>query len=189
MVNRPHHSVFTSGCRFSSRTLRFLQENPWLTCTQRLWLLQTWSTCSVIPLGVDFVTDNPRPPSPSLPVTMTTKATLSVSYKVYTLEGSQPAFSLTYMAAPALLLSLERGFYVLSHAHVFSHHLLPTQKTAPDTTRVFCSCVPNNLATGAGGAKWSMRTLLLVFEVHREKIATASPFVPSVLALCRSRRW
>lgn len=74
------------------------------------------------PLAVDFVTDNPSSSPPltrSLPVTMTTKASLSVSYvqSVYTLEAiSQLSPSHTWH--PLSFTVTEQGFYVLSQANV-----------------------------------------------------------------------
>lgn len=48
MVNSAiSHCVYTRR-QVSSRTLKFLQQNPWLTCPELLWLHQTWSTCSMI---------------------------------------------------------------------------------------------------------------------------------------------
>lgn len=185
----------------SSRTLKFLQEKPLADLPRAAVTSPNMVHTQRDPLAVDFVTDNPPllPPFSlslclDLPVTMTTKATLSVSYaQSVHLGGYQPAFSLTYMAAGLFHCHPTRLLRSITWPCFPSHHpLLPpwflTQKTAPDTRTVFCSRLLNNLATGAGGVNRFMRTLLLMFEVHSVEITAVSTFVLLVLAPSRSRR-
>lgn len=109
--------------QLSSGTLKFLQQNPWLTCPERLWLLQTWSTC----LALDFVTDKAPPPSSPL-VAMTTKASLSVSYEqsVHLPWGLSVAFLPHMHDSLSLSLSTNNPFSFYNKP-TFSHiiHLPP----------------------------------------------------------------
>lgn len=135
----------------SSGTLKFLQQNPWLTCPERLWLLQTWSTSSVIlQLWILSLTNlhlHPSPLfSPSLPSSHDYKGKLICFIKVYTLGAISRLFCLTCMTAVLFRCQQTNSFY---HKPTFSHII-----RSPPTTTSFCSHLSNNLATGAGG-KWS----------------------------------
>ena len=188
MVNSAASRCVYTRRQVSSGTLEFLQQNPWLTRPERLWLLQTWSTCKRDPLAVDFVSDNPPsssslppPVSPSLspsqpPVTMTTKASLSVpNVQSVHLGGYQSLLPLPCVTAALLFTVTQRRFHVLSHAHVLSHHpLFPASRKGLIQDRCFvlvCSTTWQQEQRGGvgwgGGVKRFMRTLLLVFEVPR----------------------
>lgn len=152
------HCVYTRR-QDSSGTLKFLQQNPWLTCPERLWLLQTWFTCSMIlELWILSLT-NPlfHPP----PVAMTTKASLSVSYvQSVHLGGYQLLFSLTCMTA--VLFCCQQT--TLSRS-IISPHSLASSTSPADAwyKNVFVLICPTTWQQEQG-------------EVHAVEITTASTF-------------
>lgn len=139
MANSAVSRCVYTGRRVSSGTLKFLQQNPWLTCQERLGLLQTWCTCGVIlQLWILSLTNQLPPsfshslstPNPPPIVAMTTKASLSVSHVQSVHLGG-------YLApmhdSRSLSLSANDAcsFY---HKPTFSHIIHPP----PDTRTSLC---------------------------------------------------
>lgn len=136
----------------SSGTLRFLQRNPWLTCQRRLWLLQTWSTCSSVIPALLWILFTDKPESlPPPPPTSHSHDCIRKAYKLYTL-GVIP---LTRRAAVLFRWQQDNAFF-FRHKPTFSHvtppppHLVPT---TPDTRTSFCSHPATRLAT-RDGKRW-----------------------------------
>ena len=174
--------MFTPGGRFSPGTLEFLQQNPWLTRPERLWLLQTWSTCKRDPLAVDFVSDNPpssSPPPFSPPLSLSLSTSCNHDYKgklICSKRTKCTPWGLS-VAFPPPMRDSRSSFHwhptTLPRSIACPRSL--TSSTLPAFTKgliqdrcfvLVCSTTWQQEQRGGGGeVKRFMRTLLLVFEV------------------------